>query len=296
MALEIVDTDGSPTADAPAGGTQDQAPDGKEETLEIVVNGQAERFDLRNPEHRQEIVRRAQQGTHYSQKAEALNSERVRLLREHKPFMEFDELLKRDPELNAMFTAAIRGEPLPGPVRPARRPPDDDPDADDPNRGIDEVEGRLRRDFQRQEQGLVRLVSTIDQRLNAMAERDLEREDEARIRNHPTFKGFVKDDHIAMARERRRDKGGSLYDNFILLYAEEIPRIVARNIRSELPPDVRRTMLTRESGPIVIDGEVLTEERLKQLQDNPDEYQKYKKAIRAAKRRRRGLIPVPGRE
>ena len=82
-------------------------------TFEIVVNGKKESFDLSNPEHLDVIRQRAQMGTNYSQRAEALNAKEIQLQKDYRPYMEFDRVLREDPDLEALVTARLRGDPLP---------------------------------------------------------------------------------------------------------------------------------------------------------------------------------------
>jgi hypothetical protein len=266
--------------------------------FEIVVNGKRERFDLTLPEHQEELKRRAQMGTNYAQKAEALSQKEIELQRAYRPYQEFDAHLQKDADLQALVTARLRGDPLPlerfgaRPARP-KGAGDEETDDDDIQATVAQVETRLRRDtdakLDRVTSVLDRLTQSIDQR----DRRDQERTDEDRIRNHKVFKGFVRDDHIALARDAQRQRGGGLYENFILLFEDKIPAIIESRVHESIPPDLRRTMLTHETAPLVIDGVRLTEEKLAELRRDPDQYQRYKKAIRAHKRAVTGKLEYP---
>jgi hypothetical protein len=295
MPLEIVDQHADPQGD----GNADPKEGARGQEFEITVNGKVERFDLTNPEHQDELRRRAQFGTNYSQKVEALNRERAQLHNDLRPIVEFDEVLKTNPELQGIVRAALRGDPLPT-AKPATRngrngvdPGDDDTDD---TYAVADVERRVLNRVEKTEQGLGRLLQRVDQRLQSFEEREAERSDEASLKRNPQLRTWITDDHIAQARERRRQHGGSLQDNFKILYFDEIQKITERRVTSEIPAELRRSMLSRDTGPIVVDGMRLTPEKLQELYENPDDYAKVRRAIRAAKRKSKGLLPYPGRE
>lgn len=299
MPLEIVDQHADPQDTGGDSGPKEGA---RGQEFEITVNGKVERFDLTNPEHQEELRRRAQFGTNYSQKVEALNRERAQLHTELKPLLEFDEVLKQNADYQEVVRAMLRGDPIPAPRGTARpnghtRSNGGDSDDDDTNDGVHiaEVERRFESRLNKTEQGLGRLLQRVEGRLQQHEEREQERADERRLKSNPLLREWITEDHIAAARERRRTNGGSLEDNFKILYFDEIPKVAARRILNELPADVRRTALTRDTGPVVVDGMRLTPEKLQELYDNPDEYAKVRSAIRKAKRKQRGLLPYPGR-
>lgn len=270
--------------------------------FEFVVNGKRERFDLTNPEHQEELRRRAQLGSNYSQKAEALNRRELDLQRTYQPYVEFDKHLQKDADLQALVTARLRGDPLPlerfgaRPARPngAGREQNGDDDEDvDVTRTVADVEHRLRRDTDTKFDRVLSVLDRVQQDMNQRDQRERDREDEQRIRNHRVFKGFVRDDHVQLAKDAMRQRGGSLYDNFILLFEDKIPAIIESRVHEGLPADLRRTMLSRDTAPLVVDGVTLTEESLAELRRDPDRYAKYKKAIRAHKRAQTGKIEMP---
>jgi hypothetical protein len=304
MPLEIEDQHADPSDTGEAGPKER---DGGASDFQIVVNGKAERFDLNNPEDLEELKRRAQFGTNYSQKAAALNARELQLQRDLKPILDFDEIVKNDQDIATLTACVVNGRAIPpdlverltdrGLIQPQnghRQPPDDDDE--DVSRVVSKAERRVMGRVEQKEQGLGRVINQVLNRVEQMERRDQERSEVATLKSSPQLRGWVTDDHIAAARQRAKDHGGSIEDNFKILYFDEIQKVAMKRVTADLPADVRRTMLTRDTGAIVIDGVRITEEKLQELRDNPDEYAKVRKHIRAAKRRARNQIAYPGRE
>jgi len=294
MTLEIVDDH----RDDPAGDGKDatQRQDSRGvDPLEIVVNGKTERFDLTNPEHREELVKRAQMGTNYSQRVAEVNLKEANLQKTYRPYMEFDEIVKTNKDLEDIMIKTLRGEPV---VPTAHKAPASNGQNgdDDPNALIADVETRLSKRDDAKEQGVMRVLSRINERLEQSEQRERDALETAKLKRDPLLKGWITDDHIELARDRRNRAGGTLEDNFKILFFHEIPKVVERRVYNDIPPELRRSLFTRESGPMVIDGVTISEERLQELRDNPDEYAKVRRKIREARRKRTGLQPYPGRE
>jgi hypothetical protein len=267
--------------------------------FEIVVNGQVERFDLSNPQERDALKARAQMGTNYSQKVEQLNRKELEREAAHKPYMQFDEHLKSDPALEALVVARLRGDPLPlhlfKGVKPApgTNGVDDDNGGDGDHRDVGALRDELRGEFRGQTGRLAQLLTRMEERMNQRDLMEAQREDEQRIKSHHIFKGWVRDDHITLAKEAMRQRGGGLYENFVLLFEKEIPAIIESRYEERIPANLRRTALDRASAPLVVDGQTLSEERLAEIRRDPDQLQKYRKVLREHRRRLTGKIELP---
>lgn len=264
--------------------------------FEITVNGKKEKFDLSSPEQRETLRQRAQMGTNYSQKVEALNVQEIERQKTYRPYVEFDRIVKGDPDLEAIVVAKLRGDPLPlerfG-VRPAARKAADDENGDGDRPNLDAIKNELRQESNAKTDRVVSALERMEKRMDWRDQRDAEHADELRIKSHPVFKGWVKDDHMTLAKEAMRQRGGGLYENFVLLFEHEIPKIVSGRDRESIPPEMRRTLLSRDTAPLVVEGQTLSEEKLAEIRNDPDLYAKYKKALRAHKRSSRGLLEYP---